>query len=118
GCGEALGGVARTPDGRVHVGGVLALMAVVWFVLSAVLLQSVLNAPVPSLAVALWGGAAEMSAGQLLGYVGCGAILAGIVFAVSVVAVPLIIHRHAGASDAIRRTRRATAANLPAMLLG
>src|SRR5437016_13568116 len=114
---ESLRGLTRNPDGLVHFGGVLALIAVVWFVLSAVLLQSVLNAPVPSLAVALWGGAAEMSAGQLLGYVGCGAILAGMVFAVSVVSVPLMIDPHAGASDAIRASLRATAANLPPMLL-
>ncbi|TLY67123.1 MAG: DUF2189 domain-containing protein [Gammaproteobacteria bacterium] len=114
---ESLRGLTRNPDGLVHFGGALALIAVVWFVLSAVLLQSLLNASVPSLAVALWGGAAEMSAGQLLGYVGCGAILAGMVFAVSVVSVPLIIDRHAGASDAIRASLRATAANLPAMLL-
>src|SRR5205814_8304209 len=78
--GESLRGLTRNPDGLVHFGGVLALIAVVWFVLSAFVLQSVLNASVPSLAVALWGGAAEMSAGQLLGYVGCGAILAGTVF--------------------------------------
>ena len=114
---ESLRGLTRNPDALVHFGGVLALIAVVWFVLSAVLLQAVLNASAPSLAVALWGGAAEMSAGQLLGEVGCGAILAGTVFAVSVVSVPLIIDRHAGASDAIRASLRATAANLPAMLL-
>jgi uncharacterized membrane protein len=114
---ESLRGLTRNPDGLVHFGGVLALIAVLWFVLSAVLLQSVLNASAPSLAVALWGGAAEMGAGQLLGYAGCGAILAATVFAVSVVSVPLIIDRHAGASDAIRASLRATAANLPAMLL-
>ena len=114
---ESLHGLTRNPDGLVHFGGVLALIAVLWFVLSAVLMQSVLNAPVPSLAVALWGGAAEMSAGQLVGYIGCGATLAATVFVVSVVSVPLIIDRHASASDAIRASLRATAANLPAMLL-
>jgi uncharacterized membrane protein len=53
----------------------------------------------------------------LLGYVGCGAVLAGIVFAMSVVAVPLIIDRHASASEAMRASIRATLANLPAMLV-
>jgi uncharacterized membrane protein len=88
-----------------------------WFVLSAVLLQSVLNASAPSLAVALWGGSARLSASQVLGYVACGAVLAVIVFAVSVVSVPLIIDRHATASDAIRASLRATVRNLPAMLV-
>jgi len=46
-----------------------------------------------------------------------GAVLAGIVFVMSVVAVPLIIDRHAGAADAIRASLRATLLNLPAMLV-
>jgi len=66
---------------------------------------------------ALWGGSAEVDAAQILGYVGCGAVLAGIVFVMSVVAVPLIIDRHASASDAIRASLRATLFNLPAMLV-
>jgi uncharacterized membrane protein len=114
---ESLRGLTRNPDGLVHFGAVLALIALVWFLLSAILLQSVLNASVPSLAVALWGGSAQMSAAQVLGYVGCGAVLAAIVFAVSVVTVPLIIDRHASASEAIRASLRATLSNLPAMLL-
>jgi uncharacterized membrane protein len=44
-------------------------------------------------------------------------VLAVIVFAVSVVSVPLIIDRHATASDAIRASLRATVRNLPAMLV-
>ena len=38
-------------------------------------------------------------------------------FAVSVVAVPLMIDRHATASEAMRESVRATMANLPAMFL-
>lgn len=114
---ESLRGLTRNPDGLVHFGGILALIAVLWFILSAFLLQSVLNASVPSLAVALWGGSAHVSAPQALGYLGCGAVLAVIVFAVSVVSVPLIVDRHATASEAIRASLRATLGNLPAMLL-
>ena len=114
---ESLRALTRNPDGLVQFGGVLALIAVLWFVASAFLLQSVLNASAPSLAVALWGGSAQLTAGQILGYVGCGAILAAMVFAVSIVSVPLIIDRHASASEAIRASLRATLSNLPAMLL-
>jgi uncharacterized membrane protein len=39
------------------------------------------------------------------------------VFAMSVVAVPLLIDRHANASEAIRASIRASLANLPAMLV-
>src|SRR4029077_1019143 len=55
---ESLQGLTRNPDGLMHFGGVLALIALAWFVLSALLLQSVLTASVPSLAIAL-GGAAD-----------------------------------------------------------
>ncbi len=54
---------------------------------------------------------------QVLGYVVCGGVLAAVVFAVSVVSVPLIIDRHARASDAMRTSLRATLANLPAMIV-
>ncbi len=88
-----------------------------WFGLSAWLLQSVFGASTPSLAVALWGGSEAFSAQQLLSYLGSGAVLACIVFALSVVAVPLMIDRHATASEAIRTSIRAVLANAPAMLL-
>jgi uncharacterized membrane protein len=114
---DSLQSLTRNPEGLTHFGGILALVALLWFVLSAILLESVLSAPAPSLAVALWGGADMLTPSQVLGYVACGGVLAAIVFAVSVVAVPLIIDRHASALDAIRASLRVTLANLPAMLL-
>jgi uncharacterized membrane protein len=114
---ESLQALTRNPEGLLHFGAVLAFIALMWFVLSAILLESVLSAPVPSLAVALWGGSAMPTLTQTLGYVGCGAVLAAVVFSVSVVSVPMIIDRQASAADAIRTSLRVTAANLPAMLL-
>jgi uncharacterized membrane protein len=114
---ESLQGLTRNPDGLLHFGALLAIIALVWFALSAVLLQSVFSTRVPSLAVALWGGAGALSTRQLMGYIGCGALLAGVVFAISAVAIPLIIDRHASATDAIRISIRATLSNLPAMAL-
>ena len=114
---ESLQALTRNPEGLLYFGGILALVALLWFVLSAILLESAFSASAPSLAVALWGGAAPISTSQMLGYVGCGALLAVTVFAVSVVAVPLIIERHASAAEAIAVSLRVTVANLPAMLL-
>jgi uncharacterized membrane protein len=114
---ESLQALARNPEGLLHFGAVLALIALLWFVLSAILLESVLSAPVPSLAVALWGGSSMLTVSQILGYAGCGALLAAAVFALSVVSVPLIIDRHAGAADACRASLQVTMTNLPAMLL-
>ena len=114
---ESLQGLTRNTEGLMYFGGVLALIAILWFALSVILLQSVLSASAPSLAVALWGGSASISLPQLFAYAGCGAVLAAMVFAVSVVAVPLIIDRHASASEAIRASLHATFANLPAMIV-
>lgn len=114
---ESLQALTRNPEGLLHFGAVLAVIALLWFVLSAFLLESVLSAPVPSLAVALWGGSSLLTVSQILGYIACGAVLAAVVFSLSVVSVPLIIDRHASAADAIRASLQVTMANLPAMLL-
>jgi uncharacterized membrane protein len=115
---ESLLALTRNAEGLTHFAGVLALVALLWFVLSAVVLDTGFNVAVPSLSVALWGAAAgSVSMEQLFGYIACGAVLAAFVFAVSVIAVPLMIDRHATAGEAIRASVRATLANLPAMLL-
>jgi len=114
---ESLQALTRNPDGLLHFGGVLALIALVWFVLSGLLLESMLNSSVPSLAVALWGGASTLTPSQLLGYLLCGGVLAVVVFAVSVVSVPLIVDRHASTAEAMRGSLRITLANVPAMVV-
>ena len=115
---ESLQGLRRNPEGLMHFAGVLALIGVGWLVFSAIVLDTAFGASVPSLSVVLWGGGAgSIGMEQLLGYIACGAVLAALVFSVSVVAVPLMIDRGASATDAIRASVRATFANLPAMLV-
>ncbi len=102
----------------IRFGGILAVVALVWFVASATMLQAVLHTPAPSLAVALWGSLTDTVTGpQLLGYIASGAVLAIIVFTLSVVSVPLIIDRHATATDAMWASAKVTLSNLPAMLV-
>lgn len=108
----------RNTTSLLQFGAILATIALVWFVASATLLQAIEHIPVPSLAVVLWGSLADAVTGpQLLAYIVSGAVLAVIVFTLSVVAVPIIIDRHAGAMDAIWTSIRTTGANLPAMLV-
>ena len=114
---ESLQALTRNPEGLMRFGAVLALIAIAWIVLSTILLESVLSTSIPSLAVTLWGGSAGVTWSQALGYVGCGAVLAMVVFALSVVAVPLLIDRHASAREAIGASVSATLKNLPAMLV-
>lgn len=115
---ESLLPVSRDRDSLIRFGAVLAVIAFLWFVASAVTLQSVLHVPTPTLAVMLWGVFTDVVTGpQLLAYIGSGAVLAAIVFSVSVVAVPLIIDRHASATDAIFASIKVTLKNLPAMIV-
>ncbi len=115
---ESLQALRRNPEGLLNFAGVLALIGLAWFVFSAIVLDTAFGASVPSLSVALWGGATgSLGTAQVLGYIACGAVLAAFVFSVSVVAVPLMIDRRASATDAIRASMRATFANLPAMLV-
>lgn len=108
----------RNLTSLLQFGAILATLALVWFVASATMLQAIEHTPMPSLAVVLWGSLGDAVIGpQLWAYVVSGAVLAAIVFALSVVAVPLIIDRHASAMDAIWTSFRATFANMPAMLV-
>jgi uncharacterized membrane protein len=115
---ESLQGMKRNPEGLLYFGIVLAVIAATWFVLSGVVLQSVLHTSAPSLGEALWGSLSDaISRPQILAYVGSGAVLAGMVFMLSVVSVPLIIDRHASALDAMWISVKVTFWNLPAMIV-
>ena len=115
---DSLEAVTRNPDALMHFGGMLALIAIVWFIASTVLLQSALDFHVPSLAVALWGGAGDFaSTREVIAYFSSGAIFAVVVFLLSVVAVPLIIDRHATATEAMSASIKASLYNIPAMIV-
>jgi uncharacterized membrane protein len=113
----SLEAINRNPRGLLRFGAILAAITILWFAASAALLISILHVPWPSLAEMLWGGStSETSRAEVFAYVGSGAVLAVVVFAISVVAVPLIIDRGASAGEAIRVSLEATLSNIPAML--
>jgi uncharacterized membrane protein len=115
---ESLQGITRNPDGLIYFGSVLAIGAAAWFVVSGLVLQTLLHTSGPSLSVALWGSLMDaVSRPQFLAYIGSGAVLAAVVFTLSVVAVPLIIDRHASALDAMWISIKTTFWNLPAMIV-
>jgi uncharacterized membrane protein len=115
---ESLHGMTRNPEGLLYFGLVLAIVAAAWFVLSGVVLQSMLHTSGPSLSDALWGSFSDVaSRSQMLAYIGSGAVLAAVVFTLSVVTVPLIIDRHASALDAMWISVQTTFWNLPAMIV-
>lgn len=105
---DALRGVALT----------LAIIALVWFAVSAGLYVTLIGDMAPSLTSTVWGGVLEhLSTSQLLAYGAVGAVLCAMVFALSVVTIPMIIDRHVDAATAMRLSVRVTIRDLPTMLV-
>jgi uncharacterized membrane protein len=115
---DSLEGFARNATALFEFGVILALCAVVWFALSAVMLDEVFRVATPSVAATIYEGFLDSAnRGQILAYVAGGGLLAAGVCAMSGVAVPWIGHRHATATQAIGASVRAVLGNIPAMIV-
>jgi uncharacterized membrane protein len=96
----------------------LAICAAVWFGLSAVLLGTVFHIAAPDIRETLYRGFLDATnRSQVLAYIVIGGVLATAVFSVSVVAIPLMIDRHATAGQAMRASVNAVFRNIPAMIV-
>ncbi len=96
----------------------LALIAVVWFAFSGLMFNGLIGNIAPSFSSTVWGDVmAQLSRSQIIAYVATGGALACLVFALSVVTVPMIVERHVDARTAMRTSLRVTARDLPAMLV-
>jgi uncharacterized membrane protein len=115
---DSLEGFGRNAASLIEFGAILALCAVVWFGISAVLLGTVFHIAAPDISETLYRGFIDsVNRSQVLAYVAIGGLLALSVFAVSVVAIPLIIDRHATAGQAMRASVKAVFTNIPAMIV-
>jgi uncharacterized membrane protein len=116
---ESLDGFTRNRGALFDFALILGGIAVLWFVLSEILLRSMFAIESPTLGQVLYDGVLQAASGeQVLAYVLIGGALAAIAFLVSAVSVPLIIDRpEATAADAVRTSVRAVVANLPAMIV-
>jgi uncharacterized membrane protein len=115
---DSLDGFARNRHALFVYGGVLALCALVWFAVSAVMLDTVFHVAAPNMQETLYRGFIETTnRAQVEAYIGVGGLIAATVFILSVVTVPLIIDRDAGAGFALRSSIRASFKNIPAMIV-
>jgi uncharacterized membrane protein len=115
---ESLEGFARNPIALVEFGAILAGVAVVWFGISAVMLGTVFHITTPDMRETLYRGFIEdTNRTQVVAYIIVGGALAAAVFALSVVAIPLMIDKHATAGQAMRASLRVVLHNVPAMIL-
>jgi uncharacterized membrane protein len=96
----------------------LSLLALIWFALSGSLYLGLVGNVAPSLEATMWSEiSGQISNSQLLAYVCVGLVLAAVVFALSVVTIPMIVERHVDASTAMRMSLRVTVRDFPAMLV-
>ncbi len=108
----------RTRRSLLGVAETLALLAVVWFALSGSLYLGLIGTVAPNVESALWSDVAGLlNSSQIVAYTAVGLILAAVVFALSVVTIPMIIERHVDASTAMRMSVRVTLRDFPAMLV-
>jgi uncharacterized membrane protein len=115
---DSLDGFVRNAPALCEFGVILAICAVVWFGISAVLLGTVFHIAEPDIRETLYRGFLdETNRSQVIAYIIIGGVLATAVFAVSVVAIPLIIDRHASAGQAMRASIHAVLRNIPAMIV-
>jgi uncharacterized membrane protein len=96
----------------------LMLIAILWFAVAAALLFSAVGNIAPSVESTVWGDVMiRLSETQLIAYTAIAVSLSAVVFALSVVSVPMIVDRHVDAGTAMRMSLRVTARDLPAMLV-
>jgi uncharacterized membrane protein len=115
---DSLEGFKRNAPALFEFGVILAICAAVWFGISALLLGTVFHIVEPDVSETLYRGFLDSTnRSQVLAYIVVGGVLASWVFTVSVVAIPLIIDRHATAGQAMRASVNAVFHNIPAMIL-
>jgi uncharacterized membrane protein len=116
---ESLSPLTRNRDELLRFAFRLLMVGAVWFAVSTVLLQGIFAGRMPETTSVLWDDAlAHASASQLFGYIATGGMLAVLVFALSIVAVPVLIARDgATADDAMGASLSACLHNLPAVIV-
>jgi uncharacterized membrane protein len=115
---DSLSAFARRSGSLFAFGGILASFAIIWFVASAVMLETVFHVAAPSMQETLYRGFIDqMNREQVESYFAVGGSLAALVFVLSVVSVPLIIDKGATAGQAMAASLHAAFSNIPAMIV-
>jgi uncharacterized membrane protein len=115
---SSLKSLRRNHDSLLGVANRLLLISVCWFVFSYLLLQATIGTVAPGIDQTVWGDVLRhLTEQQIVAYLVCGGVLAGLVFALSVVTVPMIVDRHVDARTAILTSLRVTVKDFPVMLV-
>lgn len=116
--GAALAPLRHRATAITAFGATLLMLGAAWLVLSWWMLETMLGSAAPAWAQTMWGDVlTHLGASQLMSYAAVGAVLAAIVFALSVVSVPMMLDSGADARTAMLTSLRVTFRDLPAMLV-
>lgn len=109
----------RNRSPLLNFGGVLLLIGWIWLLLSTLILRWSFGGAVPEGGASLWAEIPmEMSAAQAATYLVSGGLLAALVFALSVITVPMLIDRpDTKAYDAMAASIRTALSHIPLMLV-
>ena len=115
---DSLEGFVQHLPALMELGVILAICAAGWFLISALLLGNVFHIGTPGVGETLYQGFLDSTnRPQVLTYIVVGGVLASAVFALTVIAIPLIVDRDASAGQAMRASVRAALRNKSAMIL-
>jgi uncharacterized membrane protein len=115
---SSLAALRHNRHGLYGFAGRLLAISVIWFVLSSMVLQVALGEIAPAVSETIWGGVlGKLSYTQMLAYFGLGGLLAAVVFAISVVSVPMILDLDADAGTAMGTSLRVFWRDFPAMMV-
>lgn len=105
-------------DNLINVANYMLLIGIAWFACTFFIMQSMLGSAAPQLDQTLWGdGFRHLSQAQVMAYGISWVGLSGVIFALSCVAVPMIIDHHSDAKSAMKTSLQVTIKDFPAMMV-
>lgn len=106
----SLRALSRNRSALEHFAITLLAIAAVWLLVSTWVLAATMGPVAPAVEQTLWDNTLQMmSSGQWIAWAVIGGVLAVLSFAISVIAVPLMLDRHMRAGDAMRGSLQAVA---------
>lgn len=115
---SSLSVLKRSRNGLLGVARTLVVLAMLWFAVSGAMYVTLAGDIAPRLEESMWGYfAAQFTSSQLAAYLGIALVLYLLVFALSVVTIPLIVERHVDPGIAMRMSLRVTWRDFPVMLV-
>jgi uncharacterized membrane protein len=112
----SLNGALRNGKALVHLGVILAVLVIVWALLSRLLFARAFGGDLPSISATSWQSIFDWRyAGFVISYVGTGGVLAVVAFVVAAVSAPAIFDRRLDTATAVFTSIKAVGENPLAM---